>query len=131
MRVPFFIVALAAALAVASGRVPATAQTAQTQTRDFNGSWNVTATGPHFRNGVYELKQVNQTVIGSNLYGGQMNGTMKPTGIVEGTWRGPTGETGWFNLQMGPDGKSFSGEYGYGGRKPEGKLIGRLGKAGR
>ena len=56
----------------------------------------------------------------------QIEGTVKATGIIQGTWRGATGETGWFNMQPSPDGKSFSGEYGFNGRKAEGKIIGHL-----
>jgi hypothetical protein len=48
---------------------------------------------------------------------------MKDPSTVEGTWRGPTGESGWFNMHFTPDGKAFSGKFGYAGRKPTGDLI--------
>lgn len=118
-----FVTALASLLGIAATIGPGAAQM-QTASHTVAGVWNVSATGAHFQQGKYRVQQVNQTIIGKNGAGGQMQGTMKNPGLVEGTWRGPTGETGWFNMHVTPDGKSFSGEYGYGGRKPTGTLIG-------
>jgi hypothetical protein len=101
-------------------------QQTQTTVASANGTWEVSATGPSFRSGTYKIQQVNEMVIGTNPAGGQMHGTMKSTGLVQGTWRGPSGETGWFNMHLTPDGKRFSGQYGYNGRKPEGSIIGEL-----
>jgi hypothetical protein len=123
----FFGLVLALLLGLTTVGAPLVAQAQQQMQAapaSTNGTWDVSATGPHFRSGTYKIQQVNQTIIGTNSAGGQMHGTMKSSGVVQGTWRGPTGETGWFNMHLTPDGKSFSGQYGYGGRKPEGSLVG-------
>ncbi|HTJ25081.1 MAG TPA: hypothetical protein VMA36_02855 [Candidatus Limnocylindria bacterium] len=128
MRFSGLVLALLLGLATVGAPLIAQAQQQQQQqmqtVTSANGTWDVSATGPHFRSGSYQIQQVNQTVIGTNTSGGQMHGTMKSVNYVEGTWKGPSGETGWFNMHITPDGKSFSGQYGYGGRKPEGSLIG-------
>jgi hypothetical protein len=82
------------------------------------------------RSGTYQLKQVNNVVVGNTMpvlgqNAAQIDGTMR-AGLVEGTWRGPTGETGWFNMRLSADGKAFSGQYGFNGRKAEGALVGHL-----
>ena len=41
-------------------------------------------------------------------------------GMIEGTWRGPTGETGWLTMRFAPDRESFNVEWGYHGRTPDG-----------
>ena len=122
------------AIAVAVGfSLLGSATTAQTTdgTTAFNGNWEVTATGLHFRSGTYQLSEVNNVVIGvstpeAGQAPAQINGKLEAAGLVEGNWRGQTGETGWFNMKLAPDGRSFSGQYGYNGRKPEGAIIGRL-----
>lgn len=135
----FFVLAFAALLAVAATGVTVVAQQTQASPQagapapqagpSLAGDWSVSATGAKFRSGTYTLQQVNQQVIGKNPEGGQMQGTMKDPSTVEGTWRGPTGEQGWFNMHVAADGNSFSGQYGYGGRKPTGTLIGKRGAA--
>lgn len=124
------IMAIAVAVGFCLLGSPATAQTTQAATQ-FNGNWSVAATGTHFRSGTYQLSQVNDVVVGISAPvmgqdSSQINGKVKAAGLVEGSWRGPTGETGWLNLQLAPDGKSFSGQYGFNGRKPEGALVGHL-----
>ncbi|HTJ27635.1 MAG TPA: hypothetical protein VMA36_15875 [Candidatus Limnocylindria bacterium] len=123
MNIPRFIVSLIGAFAFAAANVPASAQVRPTS--NVTGNWSVSASGPHFRSGTYQFTQANETVIGTNAAGGQMHGTVSGDQEIDGKWRGPTGETGWFRLQFTQDGKSFSGEYGYKGRKSEGMLIGR------
>jgi hypothetical protein len=120
----FFALILMSFIGIATAIVPATAQT-QSMGHNVAGTWKVSATGAHFQNGSYAIQQVNQNIIGKNSAGGQLQGTMKDPSTVQGTWRGPSGETGWFNMHLTPDGKSFSGQYGYGGRKPTGTLIGQ------
>jgi hypothetical protein len=122
MIIPRFLVALVGAFALAASGVPANAQSQPTS--NVTGNWSVQATGAHFRSGMYQLQQANETVIGTNGAGGQMHGRVSGDQEIDGTWRGPTGETGWFRLRFTEDGKTFSGEYGYKGRKPEGNLIG-------
>jgi hypothetical protein len=118
-----FVLALTSLIGIATAAVPATAQM-QAAPNTVTGTWKVSATGAHFQNGSYTLQQVNQNIIGKNSSGGQMQGKLTDPSTVQGTWRGPTGETGWFTMHLTPAGKSFSGEYGYGGRKPTGTLIG-------
>ena len=120
-----FLVLKFAALEFAAASVPAITQT-QGGSHSLSGTWNVSATGPRFRTGTYSFQQVNQNVIGANPAGGQMHGKLKNQSTVEGTWIAPTGATGWFNMHLAPDGKSFSGQYGYGGRKQTGTLVGHL-----
>jgi hypothetical protein len=139
MRLRSIFLALAATLQFSLLVLPATAQTATTQTpaaataaaMNLSGNWTVTATGMHFRSGTYKLSQVNNVLVGTTtaVLGqneAQIDGTMRAAGLVEGRWRGPTGESGWFNLQISPDGKAFSGQYGFNGRKAEGALVGHL-----
>jgi hypothetical protein len=133
MRLRLIFLALAAMLQFSSLSVPATAQTsgASAVAGNLSGNWTVTASGLHFRSGTYQLSQVNNVVVGiTNPVLGQnsaqIEGTMHGGGIVEGTWRGPTGETGWFNMHVTSDGKAFSGQYGFNGRKAEGALVGHL-----
>ena len=105
--------------------------TAQTPAANLTGTWNVIATGSHFQSGTYRINQVNDVVTGitapvSGQVSAQFDGKANASGLIEGSWRGPTGETGWFNMRLAADGKAFSGQYGYNGRKAEGTLIGRL-----
>jgi hypothetical protein len=125
MGVRFLVFILAVLLGSATTCVPAIAQT-QSGLRSFSGTWNVSATGSKFRTGTYSFQQLEHSVIGANPAGGQMHGQLTKAGTVEGTWIGATGTTGWFNLHLAPDGKSFSGQYGYGDRKPTGTLVGHL-----
>jgi hypothetical protein len=129
MIMRFLVLMLASLLGLATTGAAVVAQQTQASPQAaaplLNGDWNVSATGAKFQSGVYSLQQVNQNVIGKNAAGGQMQGAMKDPSTVEGTWRGPNGETGWFNMHLAPDGQAFSGKYGYGGRKPTGDLIGK------
>jgi hypothetical protein len=118
-----FVLALTSLIGIATAVVPAAAQT-QPAANSVTGTWKVSATGAHFQNGSYALQQVNQNIIGKSPSGGQMQGKLTNPSTVQGTWRGPTGETGWLTMHLTADGQSFSGEYGYGGRKPTGTLIG-------
>jgi hypothetical protein len=133
MRLRSIFLALAVMLQFSSLALPASAQNpaaAPAAAGNLTGNWTVTATGIHFRSGVYQVKQVNNVVVGNTMpvlgqNAAQIDGTMR-AGLVEGTWRGPTGESGWFNMRLSADGKAFSGQYGFNGRKAEGALVGHL-----
>jgi hypothetical protein len=125
MGMRFLDLILAALLGFATTSLPAIAQT-QGGSPSFSGTWNVSATGPKFRSGPYSFQQLEHSVIGANPAGGQMHGQLTSPSTVEGTWIAPTGATGWFNMQIAPDGKSFSGQYGSRDRKATGTLAGHL-----
>src|SRR6202030_4339392 len=97
----FFALILMSFIGIATAIVPATAQT-QSMGHNVAGTWKVSATGTHFQNGSYAIQQVNQNIIGKNSAGGQLQGKMKDPSTVQGTWRGPSGETGWFNMHLTP-----------------------------
>ncbi|HTJ27272.1 MAG TPA: hypothetical protein VMA36_14015 [Candidatus Limnocylindria bacterium] len=122
MGVRLLVLVLAALLGSPIARAPVFAQS-QPGSHALSGTWNVSATGPTFRTGTYSFQQQNHSVIGANPAGGQMHGKLKDPRTVEGTWIGPTGTTGWFSLHLAPDGKSFRGQYGSGG-KPIGTIVG-------
>jgi hypothetical protein len=125
MGVRFLHLILVALLGFATTGVPAIAQM-QAGSRSFSGTWNVSVTGPKLRSGTYSFQQLERSVYGANPAGGQMHGQLTKPGTVEGTWIGATGTTGWFSMHLAPDGRSFSGQYGYGDRKPTGTLVGHL-----
>lgn len=45
---------------------------------------------------------------------------------LSGTWKGPTGETGWLTFNFASTFLALNGEYGYHGRNPEGTVVGKL-----
>lgn len=89
------------------------------------GRWSLSGTGERFSTGTYTIKQVQETVIGTNSHGTQFHGTMTVPGTVEGNWRGPNGRTGWITLLFTRDGKAVRGEYGYGDHDTAlGRIVG-------
>lgn len=90
------------------------------------GDWSVKSSGPGFSSGTVHMVQQGYTIVGNGAgkrlsFSGKLNNEK-----LSGTWRGPTGETGWLTLTFSQSFLSFNGEYGYHGRKPEGTLIGKL-----
>jgi hypothetical protein len=122
---------LAAALAAGAASIAAPrASQAQLVTGVLNltGDYNITATGDSMLNGKMHLRQSQYTVVGylDTADGSrvQVNGKLNNQ-TLSGKWRGPTGEVGWLTMNFLTTGRSFNGEYGYGGRKPNGEIAGR------
>lgn len=94
----------------------------------LSGAWQLHATGSQFQSGTLHLRQKGTTVVGyyeSKIGTTQMSGKLV-NDQLSGTWRDPTGESGWLTLNFSETGNSFDGEWGYHGRQPEGKMVGRL-----
>ena len=98
-------------------------------TPNVTGDWVVQVTGDDFVAGTLHLTQVGNTVVGSaDAKGAQGSGVLQINGTLEGTkmsgkWRAPKGATGWITLHFQPALRAFSGEWGYGGRKPNGSIV--------
>jgi hypothetical protein len=92
---------------------------------NISGTWNVQATGNEFKSGKLFLTQRGATIVG--YYGatkqGQISGTMVSGGQVNGNWKSPSG-AGWITLHVTPNGKGFSGTWGYNGHKSNGSIVG-------
>jgi hypothetical protein len=100
-----------------------TAALAQTSA-SVTGTWRVVATGVPFTTGTLALQQTNTGVTGSYGQGGKLDGTFKTgTTQLDGNWGDPRGN-GWLTITFGGAGNSFTGEWGYAGRKPSGTFTG-------
>ncbi len=100
---------------------------AEAQNNPFHvaGKWSLSATGERFSTGTYVIQQVQYTVVAKNSHGAQFHGQMTQPGTVEGDWRGANGKVGWITLLFTSDGRSVSGEYGYGEHdRPLGRIVG-------
>lgn len=100
-------------------------------TPNVTGDWVVQVTGDSFIAGTLHLTQVGDTVVGSaDAKGAQGSGVLQLHGTLAGNklsaqWRSPKGNTGWMTLNFQPSFRAFSGEWGYGGRKPNGAIVSR------
>lgn len=98
-------------------------------TPNVTGDWVVQVTGDEFIAGTLHLTQVGDTVVGSaDAKGAQGSGVLQIHGTLSGNklsakWRGPKGNVGWLTLNFQPSFRAFSGEWGYGGRKPNGSIV--------
>lgn len=88
-------------------------------TRDYK----VATTGEYFTRSDLHLIRSGDAVIGVYGENGHISGKVVGN-RVDGTWKDPRG-TGWLTLYLGSEEKTFDGEWGYHGKKPEGKLIGQ------
>jgi hypothetical protein len=95
---------------------------------NVSGHWNLTVTGATLMSGVLNLKQVQNTVVGSFGKGGQFNGTFKDPHTISANFKSPKGETGWITMVISADQKSMQGQWGYAGRKAEGQFVGHRAK---
>jgi len=70
------------------------------------------------------LNQQGQTVVGSWSGNGSLHGNINANNShqVDAKWDGPKGN-GWATLIFGADWKSFSGQWGYPGKKPTGSFV--------
>lgn len=100
-------------------------------TPNITGDWVVQVTGDEFVAGTLHLTQVGDTVVGSaDAKGAQGSGVLQINGTLSGNklsgkWRSPKGNTGWITLNFQPRFRAFSGEWGFGGRKPNGSIVSR------
>ena len=127
MKQAFSGLVLRTLLVVSIAFLPA-AVLAQMGPHMVTGVWQVRSGGEQFHSGTVHMSQTGYTIVGnSRMARGMMNFTGKLNNdTLSGTWRGPTGETGWLTLHFAPSFRSFNGEYGYHGRKPSGTMVGKL-----
>jgi len=104
---------------------------AQMAAANVTGDWAVRMTGDRFVTGNIHLSQVGNTVIGSAIApSGSNAGVLQMSGTfsgdkLSGSWRGPTGETGWITFNFTSARNAFNGEWGYNRRKPNGQIVAR------
>ncbi|HEV7178266.1 MAG TPA: hypothetical protein VGN11_00230 [Candidatus Baltobacteraceae bacterium] len=93
----------------------------------ITGDWVVQATGDKLIAGTLHLTRVGDTIVGTSKAGEgvlQINGEMKGN-VLSAKWRGPKGNVGWMTLTFTSSMTGFQGSWGYGGRKPNGSIVGR------
>jgi hypothetical protein len=98
-----------------------------TGTPNLTGTYRVQATGDTLLVGNVRITQQGPTIVGSGQRsnGGVLQFSGKLTNLrLDGTWRAPNNETGWLTLNFNQNGRGFSGEWGYHGRKPNGNIVG-------
>ena len=88
------------------------------------GNWTVTQGGDYWTRQMLSLKQDGDVVVGAYGPHGVLHGKFATPTRMDATWKDPRG-AGWMTLNFALNGKSFSGEWGYHGRKPSGNLIGK------
>ncbi len=96
-------------------------------TPNLTGTYNIQATGDTLLVGTVRLTQQGSTVVGSGRT--KSGGTLQFSGNLtnnklDGTWRAPNNETGWLTINFQQNGRGFSGEWGYHGRKANGNIVG-------
>jgi len=91
---------------------------------NVTGHWRVNvSSGEAFNGGLMVFNQVGQTVIGRTGKSA-ITGTMASDTKMDARWDGPKG-AGWMTLYFSPTGSSFSGAWGFNGRKADGTFVGR------
>jgi hypothetical protein len=90
---------------------------------DVAGLYSLDAAGDYFTRSTVHLRQEGNTVIGDYDPHGSLHGTMKDN-ILSATWNDPRG-TGWLTFKFNLQASGFSGDWGYGGKKASGQLIGK------
>lgn len=88
------------------------------------GHWQVQVTnGADLNTGVATFNEVGKTVVGK-LGQTTINGEMVSDTKMNAKWNGPHG-AGWITLYFGASGNTFSGTWGYNGKKKDGDFIGK------
>ena len=93
----------------------------------ITGDWVVQATGDQLIAGTLHLTRVGDTVVGTAKSGNgilQINGTLKGS-VLSAKWRAPKGNVGWMTLNFTSTFTGFHGDWGYGGRQPNGSIVGK------
>lgn len=91
---------------------------------DVTGRWRVSTSGDAFVSSPVRIAQTGSSVTGSFGRDGRIDGTFKPGTLqVDGNWSDARG-TGWLTINFSGDGRQFSGDWGYPGRKPSGTFVG-------
>jgi hypothetical protein len=100
---------------------------ANAQSSDLTGDWQVTSTGDQFKSGTVHLQQSGSAIVGSYTgdgAGAHVSGKLT-NHVMSGTWKGANGnESGWVTIFFRESGNGFNGEWGYHGRPPNGLLVG-------
>jgi hypothetical protein len=100
---------------------------ANAQSSDHTGDWQVTSTGDRFKSGTIHLQQSGSALVGDYTgegVGGHVSGKLA-NNVMSGTWKGANGnESGWVTIFFREAGNAFNGEWGYHGRPPNGLLVG-------
>ena len=111
----FFLIIVTFAFAVLS-----TAALAET---NATGKWNINAASGQSLAGRITLNQQGQTVVG-NWPNGSLHGNINAENShqVDAKWDSPKGN-GWATIIFGNDWKTFSGQWGYPGKKPTGSFV--------
>jgi hypothetical protein len=87
------------------------------------GLYSLDAAGDYFTRSTVHLRQEGNTVIGDYEPHGSLHGTMKDN-MLSATWNDTRG-SGWLTFKFNLETSGFSGEWGYGGKKASGQLIGK------
>ena len=89
-----------------------------------NGQWTVTASGDSLTSPRMTMHQQGQTVLGSWGGTGTLNGKINGDNPqqVDANWNGPKGN-GWATIIFSNDWKSFSGQWGFPGKKASGRFV--------
>ncbi|HMD02182.1 MAG TPA: hypothetical protein VKG44_04370 [Candidatus Baltobacteraceae bacterium] len=121
MRAVFLSIAIFAGAAAAwlTGSASTVAQTAAPL--DVSGKYEVI--GQVF-GGVVTFKQKGTAVTGSYAPDGSLTGKMGTPTRLDGKFQDQRG-VGWFTANFTPDGSSFSGPWGWGGKPPSGHITGK------
>jgi hypothetical protein len=103
------------------------------QELNVSGDFHIHSTGARFHTGTLHLLQSGETIVGT-FHDASGSGVTQMSGkihgrTIDGTWRGPTGETGWLTIKFA-NVQSFEGAWGYNGRTPGGHFVGLLVRAG-
>jgi hypothetical protein len=96
---------------------------AQPATGSASGQWTVTNASGDALTARMKLDQEGQVVVGT-WPSGSLHGNINATNPhqVDAKWNGPRGD-GWATLIFSDDWKSFSGEWGFPGRKATGNFV--------
>lgn len=92
---------------------------------NITGTWTVQQSGVNgTTTSTLTLSQSGSGIVGQNPKTGTgFTGEFVNDKQINGKWHGPGG-AGWLTVYVSPNGHSFNGEWGYGGRSPNGTFVG-------
>ena len=126
----FVLACLTATSLTAAASMAPVCVAAESVPASVTGNWVVQITGDRFVAGSLHLTQAGDTVIG-NAETADGSGVLQINGHFSGTtlsgkFREPNGNVGWITLNFNNAGTSLNGQWGWGGRKPNGVIVGKL-----